>query len=90
MAPQTQTTSQHYRPTRFHECLDRETKTTTLKLFYVSSKMAEHCREKKSPHVLFFKDHPFYFLVTEAALLFSFLKSLLWPLVSSLLSVSHD
>lgn len=41
--------------------------------------MADHCREKKKcPHVLFLKDHPFYFLVTEAAFPFSFLKSLLW------------
>lgn len=59
-----------------------------LKLFYVYRKMAEHCREK-SPHVLFFKkkkNHPFNFLMTEAALFPFKITSL--ASVSSLLSVS--
>lgn len=50
--------------------------------------MAEHCREKKSPHVLFFKkkNHSFNFLMTEAALFPFKITSL--ASVSSLLSVS--
>jgi hypothetical protein len=33
IATQTQTTSQHYRPICFHECLDRKAKQLLLKLF---------------------------------------------------------
>lgn len=71
----------------------RKSKPTTLKLFFLMSpvKWLSVAEKKKCPHVLFLKDHPIYFLVTEAALLFfPFLKSLLWPLISSLLSVWPD
>jgi len=38
--------------------------------------MAEHCREKKkSPHVLFLRDHPFYFFGDRScSSFFPFLK----------------
>ena len=78
IATQTQTTSQHYRPIRSHECLNRKKQHNYSETFFfnASSKMAEHCREKKkSPHGFYFwKDHPFYFSVTEAAFLFFLFK----------------
>lgn len=69
----------------------QKSKSTTLKTFFMSQvKWLNIAEKKKVPMFYFLKIILFDFLMTEAALLFPFLKSLLWPLVSSLLSVWHD
>ena len=40
---------------RSHECPHQESKAAPLERFYVSSEMAEHCREKKVPMFYFLK-----------------------------------
>ena len=94
IATQTQTASQHHRPIRSHECLNRKSNTTTLKLFFLMSqvKWLNIAEKKKKLLMVFIFEKIILSIFRWPKLLsfFPYLKSLLWPLVSSLLSVWHD
>lgn len=75
-------TPQHYRPICSHECLNRKSKTTTLKTFFMSQvKWLSIAEKKKSPHIYFLKTILSISFGDRSCSLF-LLKSLLWPLVS--------